>query len=174
VAFVPASSLAPATVTVAGTVAVSNFPADQGVHFTSPQHAIVDSGAVTVSGSVNVGNVPHVIVDSGSVNVGNFPADQLVHFSAVQHVIVDSGSITVSGTATVSGTVNVGNFPATYPVTQSTTPWVVDGSAVTQPVSVSTLPLPAGAATDSTLAAVQRAADDIALTAMLERDKVTE
>ena len=34
--FVPPSSLAPVTVTVAGTVAVSNFPSDQLVHFTQP------------------------------------------------------------------------------------------------------------------------------------------
>lgn len=39
-------------------------------------------------------------------------------------------------------------------VTQGTVPWVVDGSAVTQPVSAVALPLPAGAATDDTLAQV--------------------
>jgi hypothetical protein len=34
-------------------------------------------------------------------------------------------------------------------VTQATTPWVVDGSAVTQPVSAAALPLPSGAATSA-------------------------
>jgi len=42
-----------------------------------------------------------------------------------------------------------GNFSSSGggSVTQGTTPWVVDGSAVTQPISVASLPLPLGAAT---------------------------
>ena len=47
--------------------------------------------------------------------------------------------------------VDVVNFPATQAVTQSTSPWVVDGSAHTQPISAVSLPLPTGAATESTL-----------------------
>jgi hypothetical protein len=47
--------------------------------------------------------------------------------------------------------VNVGNFPATFGVTQSTSPWVVNGSGFTQPISAVSLPLPTGAATESTL-----------------------
>lgn len=39
-------------------------------------------------------------------------------------------------------------------VTQGTVPWVVDGSAVTQPISAAALPLPTGAATQTTLAAI--------------------
>lgn len=42
------------------------------------------------------------------------------------------------GTLTATGTslnANVTNFPATQAVTQSTTPWIVDGSGVVQPVS---------------------------------------
>ena len=56
----------------------------------------------------------------------------------------NSGSLTVDGTvaATQSGTwtVQPGN-------TANTTAWKVDGSAVTQPVSAASLPLPSGAAT---------------------------
>ncbi len=64
-----------------------------------------------------------------------------------------------SGTQAISGSVSVSNFPSTQPVTQSgtwtvqpgntanTTAWKVDGSAVTQPVSAASLPLPSGAAT---------------------------
>lgn len=46
-------------------------------------------------------------------------------------------------------------FPATQPVsgtvavTQSTSPWVVDGSATTQPISAAALPLPTGASTSA-------------------------
>jgi hypothetical protein len=68
--------------------------------------------------------------------------------------ITVDGSVTVSGTATVSGTVAVSNFPASQAVTQSTSPWVVDGSASTQPISAAALPLPTGAATETTLAAI--------------------
>lgn len=39
-------------------------------------------------------------------------------------------------------------------VTQGTIPWVVDGSGVTQPISAAALPLPTGAATQVTLAAI--------------------
>src|SRR6185437_5262448 len=56
-----------------------------------------------------------------------------------------SGQMTIANTtfaATQSGTwtVQPGNVA-------NTTPWKVDGSAVTQPVSASSLPLPTGAAT---------------------------
>lgn len=97
----------------------------------------------------------------------------------------------------------VTNFPAVQPVsgtvvvTQGTSPWVVDGSAVVQPVSgpltdaelratavpvsVASLPLPDGAATEATLETLAteetlaRAADsldDVGLTAILEREKI--
>jgi hypothetical protein len=120
VSFVPSSSIAGGG--AGGNVFVTNFPADQLVHFTEP-----------------------VTVD-GTVSVDNLPADQLVHFT--QPVTVD-----------------VDNFPATYPVTQQAEPWIVDGSGVTQPVSVDALPLPDGAATEDTLS-------DVALTAILQREKL--
>jgi hypothetical protein len=75
----------------------------------------------------------------------------------------------LSGTITVAGTVAVSNFPAvqtvdgTVTVNQGTSPWLVDGSAVTQPVSVSELPLPDGAADNETLS-------EVALTAILQRE----
>lgn len=53
----------------------------------------------------------------------------------------------LGATLTVSGTVNVGNFPGTQAV--SGTFW-----QATQPVSLASVPLPAGAATEVTLAAV--------------------
>lgn len=57
--------------------------------------------------------------------------------------------------ALVGGKVPVDvTFPAAQSVTQGTTPWVVDGSAVTQPVSAASLPLPTGAATETTLSSL--------------------
>jgi hypothetical protein len=64
----------------------------------------------------------------------------------------NQGALTVTGafypaTQPVSGTVTVSNFPATYAVTG--TFW-----QATQPVSAAALPLPAGASTEATLAAL--------------------
>jgi hypothetical protein len=42
---------------------------------------------------------------------------------------------------------SLASFSGPVAVTQSTSPWIVDGSAVTQPVSAVALPLPAGAST---------------------------
>lgn len=76
-----------------------------------------------------------------------------------------------SGAAAV---VTVSNFPAVQAVSGTVTAdqgaagvaaWLVDGSAVTQPVSVASLPLPTGAADNETLS-------DIALTAILQRDRL--
>lgn len=44
-----------------------------------------------------------------------------------------------------------GTFTGSSTVFQGTTPWIVNGSGYTQPISVSSLPLPAGAATETTL-----------------------
>jgi hypothetical protein len=52
-ALVPPSSLAPTTVTVLGTVAVSNFPADQLVHFTQPVTVDVDSMPSSVTDALD-------------------------------------------------------------------------------------------------------------------------
>lgn len=72
-------------------------------------------------------------------------------------------SIDTKTPALVSGSVpvHVDNFPTTQPVsgtvavTQSTSPWVVDGSGVTQPISAVSLPLPTGAATETSLLGVK-------------------
>jgi hypothetical protein len=66
-----------------------------------------------------------------SVNVGNFPTTQAV-----------------------SGSVNVGNFPATQAVSGSVS---VGNFPATQEVSATSLPLPTGASTESTLAGVKSA-----------------
>jgi hypothetical protein len=109
----------------------------------------------------------------GNVFVTNFPATQTV-----------AGAVTVSGTVTA----DQGAGGPGWAVLQATDPWhvdassyavpvtipaqpiLVDGSAHTQPISATALPLPAGAATENTLTEVKRAANDVALTAILQRD----
>jgi len=148
-----------------------------------PTGAAKDS--TLTDGSQRVGGTVTV---SGSVNVGNFPADQVVHFSTPQHVVVDSGTVTVSGTTTVAGTVAVSSVagtvivdgsavtqPVSGPLTNAqlrASAVAVDGSAVTQPVSVASLPLPTGAATEATLDEAKDSLNDVALTAILQRDKM--
>lgn len=59
-----------------------------------------------------------------------------------------SGAWTTGRTWTLSsGTdaVNVGNFPSSFAVTQGTSPWIVDASGFTVPISAVSLPLPTGA-----------------------------
>jgi hypothetical protein len=82
------------------------------------------------------------------------------------------------GSLTVDGTVAVSSIAGTVAVTQSTSPWVVDGSGVTQPVSGTfwqatqpisavSLPLPTGASTlaeQQTQTTALQLIDDIVLT----------
>ena len=74
------------------------------------------------------------------------------------------GSVSITGTATVAGTVSVSNLPAvgqlamaaSLPVViaSNQSAVTVDGSGVTQPISASALPLPSGASTEASLAAM--------------------
>jgi len=108
----PISVTPSGTVNVAGTVAVSNFPATQPVSGTV---AVSNLPATQpVSGTVNVGNLPVTQPVSGSVAVSNFPATQPV-----------SGTVAISGTVPVSGSVLVSSV--TNPVTVA---------SITNPVSI--------------------------------------
>ena len=132
--------------------------------------ADVDRLPVLVSGRMPVDGSGVTQPVSGSVSVSNFPATQPV-----------SGTVGVSGSVAVTGPltdgqlraaavpVTVGNFPATQPVSGPLTDTQLRASAVpvtgpltdTQlrasavPVSASALPLPAGAATETTLAEIR-------------------
>lgn len=87
-----------------------------------------------------------VAVGGGLVQVTNFPADQAVHFNAAQHVDVD-------------------NFPAVQTVD-------VDNFPASQPVTVDSLPLPDGATTEATAKRAAATLNDVALTAILERERM--
>ena len=81
---------------------------------------------------------------TGDPSIPVHNVDALTTITNVVHVDDNSGSLTVDGTvaATQGGTwtVQPGN-------TANTTAWKVDGSAVTQPVSAASLPLPSNAST---------------------------
>jgi len=134
-----------------------------------------DDGLATNSPiNVSVSNFPATQTVAGSVSVSNFPASTEISNDAGNPIPV-SGSVTatISGTPTVSisGTVPVSGtfYQATQPVSLTSLPSLatgsntigsvnvlggnatavkVDGSAVTQPISASSLPLPTNAAQD--------------------------
>lgn len=126
-------------------VSVGNWPLTQTI-----------SGNVGVVGAVEIVNdVGNPIPVSGSVGVSNFPATQPVTGTFWQATQPVSGTFW-QATQPVSGSVSVGNFPATQPVSIAAMPSTpVTGTFFqgTQPVSAAALPLPAGAATETTLAA---------------------
>lgn len=110
------------------------------VTLASDQSPVPVSVSSLVAGKVDQGAAgTDAWLFTGTVAITNFPASQVVsvsNFPATQPV---SGSVTVSNfpaTQPISGTVAVSNFPAT------------------QAISAASLPLPSGAATETTLAAL--------------------
>lgn len=122
---------------------------------------------------------PVLVTVSGTVAVSNFPASQPV-----------TGPLTNAELRAADVPVSQGAGGTAWAVVQATVPWVVDASGFPIPVtgpltdaelrasdlaiSAASLPLPDGAATEDTLAAVDGAVQDVALTAILERDKLAE
>jgi hypothetical protein len=133
----------PVTQPVSGTVSVGNFPATQPVSGTVTANA----GSGTMNVSVQNASIPvtdnggSLTVD-GSVSVSNFPATQPVSGTVTanagtgtMNVSVQNTSIPVTdngGSLTVDGTVAVSNFPATQPVSGSVS---VSNFPATQAVS---------------------------------------
>jgi hypothetical protein len=104
-------------------VIVDNAPhvvVDSGsVDVANVPHTIVDN-TVSVIGSVGVNNTPHVIVDSGSLSAS---------VTNVPHVVVDSGSIGVDNVVHViidSGVVSISGTPTVYARQQA---WGIVGKA---------------------------------------------
>lgn len=126
----------PSSQAVTGTVAVSNLPATQAV-----------------SGSVSVSNLPATQAVSGSVSVSNFPATQAVSASALP---LPTGAATAANQSTSNTSLASIDSKLTSPLTVTGTVTAnvqggnatavkVDGSAVTQPVSMTALPVEAAA-----------------------------
>jgi hypothetical protein len=141
------STVSPAegTLPVSGTVAVSNFPATQPVSAASlplPAGASTAANQATANAALDdiLAALSATLAVGGTVSISNLPATQ-----------------------PVSGTVAVSNFPGTQPVSGPLTDDELRAAAVpvsgtfwqaTQPVSAAALPLPAGAATEATIAAL--------------------
>ncbi len=105
----------------------------------------------------SAGNPVAALPVSGSVTVSNFPVAQAVSAATLP---LPTGAATESGHLASIDTKLSGPVPVTQsgPVTVTqgaagASAWKTDGSAVTQPISAVTLPLPAGAATDANLTA---------------------
>ncbi len=129
--------------------------------------AAISGGALTVTGSVGLSGSPTVSLGAGTATVGS------VTQSGPWSVSLASGTNAL-GSVSVSnfpGTVSVSNFPASQTITGAVSQsgnWTMGLSAgsnaigsvsvsnlpATQPVSASSLPLPAGAATASGVQAV--------------------
>jgi len=133
---------------------VSSLPLPTGAATSAKQPALDgDGGALshvtnfpstqTVSGSVSVSNFPSTQPVSGAVSVSNFPSSQAV---------TNTGTFSVQNTApTPAGSNTIGFVNV---LGGNSTAVKVDGSAVTQPVSASSLPLPTGAATSANQPAI--------------------
>jgi hypothetical protein len=110
---------------ISGSVTVTNFPSE-------PTSLAINNFPATqvISGTVAVSNQPT------SIEISNLPATQVV-----------SGTVAISNFPTEPTTVAINNFPATQPVSGTF-------FQATQPVSAVSLPLPTGAATETTLSAL--------------------
>lgn len=101
--------------------------------------------AILESSSIEIGTVDQGMGGTSPwlVHVDNFPSSQDVVVTNTVTIAgsvnaIQSGAWSVGRTWTLSSgtdSVSVGNFPATQSVTQGTTPWIVNGSGFTQPVS---------------------------------------
>jgi hypothetical protein len=96
------------SLTIDGSVSVSNFPATQNVSVTNASIPVTDNGgSLTVDGSVTVSGTVTANAGTGTMNVS-----------------VQNASIPVTddgGSLTIDGSVSVSNFPATQPVSGTVT-----------------------------------------------------
>ena len=147
------SALENVTVTVGaaitGTVTVGNFPATQAVSLASvPTHGVnLTSTTVTVSsipaisGTVTISNFPStqlVEVDGGAITVQNFPETQPVSLTTLPALVAGTAQI---GSVTIGNSITIGSC-VTHGVTIANSSVTVNGSffQATQPVSLTTLP----------------------------------
>lgn len=128
---------------VNGTVNVGNLPTTQQVAWDNP---------LPVSGNVLVANFPTTQAIAGNVAVVNFPSSQPISGNVgVNNFPTTFAVSNFPTTQPVSGTVSIGNFPATQPISGTVS---VGNFPSSQPISATALPLPTGAATETTLGAI--------------------
>lgn len=167
---------------IAGYVVVDNMPAGQATETTlEGVKAAVDALNAKTTGTVELGAASLAALES--INVGNLPATQPVSAAALPLPAGAATEATLAAlktaadaikaaaealntkaieinTGDVSGTVELG--AASLAALESVS---VSNMPATQPVSAAALPLPAGAATEATLAAIKTAADAIKVAA---------
>lgn len=132
------------SVTVSGTVTASGPLTDTQLRATAvPVSGTFWQATQPISGSVSITGTPAVSI-SGTTAVSGPLTNTELRATAVPI----SGSVSISGTPTVTGPLTDTELRATA-VPVSGTFW-----QATQPVSAASLPLPSGAATETTLAAV--------------------
>jgi hypothetical protein len=125
------------SVTVDGSVSVSNFPATQPVSGTV---TVQDGGgAITVDGTVEIGATSLAALES--ITVQNAGGASAVNIQDGGNSITVDGSVSVSNfpaTQPISGSVSVSNFPATQPVSGPLTDAQLRATAVPISGTVST------------------------------------
>lgn len=139
--------------------------------------AVTGSGTFTVNASATVGLVDNAAFVDGTTRVQpigyildetagtalteNDAAAARIDSKRAQVITIEDATtrgqrlnITAANAMKVDGSAVTQPISGTITANAGTGTFIVDGSAVTQPVSVTTLPLPTGAATESTLAAM--------------------
>lgn len=126
-----------------------------------PTGAATDSNQTSGAQKTQITNSGGTPVDIRTLGTGLVSGDQALVVGAVIHGLTTGGGggyvdvkVNPSGAlvADVSGSsVSVSNFPATQPISGSVS---VSNFPATQPISAASLPLPTGAATETTLAAM--------------------
>lgn len=150
------------TVAISGSVAVTGGLTDAELRATPvPISGTVTANAGTGTFAISAASLPlptgaatSALQTTGNTSLssidGKIPANLTV---TATRLLVDGSGVTQP----ISGSISVSNFPATQAVTQSTSPWVVSGTVTadagtgTFAISAASLPLPTGAATESTL-----------------------
>lgn len=156
----PGGNLQPLQTDASGNLLV-NINSENG----APFHVIVDSSALPTGASTSAlqtsGNTSLSDIDTKTPALG-----QALAAGSVPVVLTAAQVTTLTPPTTVTVTQATGtnlhtvvdNFPATQPISGTVTAnqgsagasaWKVDGSAVTQPISAASLPLPTGAATSA-------------------------
>lgn len=135
-------------------VDIGNFPASQTVNGTvtanigTTNGIALDATVANVQGSSTGGTAASKSSLSGGIYNSSAPTLTTGQQASLQLDV--NGQLKTAGSTTISGTpnVNVVNTP-TVTANAGTGTFLVDGSAHTQPISASSLPLPTGASTSA-------------------------
>ena len=123
------------SLTIDGSVSVSNFPTTQDVNVTNASIPVTDNGgSLTIDGSVSVSNFPATQPVSGTITANAGTGTMNVSVQNASIPVTDNG-----GSLTIDGSVSVSNFPTTQDVnvTNTSIPVTDNGGSLTIDGSVS-------------------------------------